>query len=248
MGNMFTIGSLFSGIGGLELGLEWSGLGRVIWQAESNPYCQKVLEKHWPGVKRYKDVREITKETRRPNVVCGGFPCQDISSAGKGKGLAGSRSGLWFEFARVIRELRPEWVVVENVGSAATRWVDPVRWHLELLGYETIPIPLSARLVGAPHRRRRVFIVAHTYGKGQHAGALDAEMAGTSEPTPDTDSEPMERTAKPWEECDPWEFGSGVRRVAYGVPSRVDRLRALGNAVVPQCAEVVGHVIQELCR
>lgn len=155
------IGSLFSGIGGLELGLEWAGLGHVVWQVEKDEYCRAVLEKHWPGVERFEDVCTVGKSNLSPvDLICGGFPCQDVSGAGKGAGLAGERSGLWREYARIVSELRPEWVLVENVTSGANRWVDTVVCELEQRGYACFPIPLSAFDVGAPHLRRRVFIVA----------------------------------------------------------------------------------------
>src|SRR5690606_29152496 len=98
------------------------------------------------------------------DLICGGFPCQDVSGAGKGAGLTGSRSGLWFEFRRIIDEMRPEWVVIENVASGGNRWVDAVTGHLGQLGYGSIPFPLSAFDVGAPHLRKRIFIVAHANG------------------------------------------------------------------------------------
>lgn len=175
------IGSLFSGIGGLELGLERSGLGQVVWQVERDPFCRRVLEKHWPHVRRYDDVCDVGAENlERVDLVCGGFPCQDVSSAGRRAGLDGSRSGLWFEFARVVDELRPRWVVVENVASGARLWVDAVRESLGLLGYASLPIPIEAADCGALHRRTRVFIVAHTHGDSQLAGTFDAKVAGAS--------------------------------------------------------------------
>jgi len=156
------IGSLFSGIGGLELGLERAGVGHVAWQVEQDAFCREVLARHWPGVDRA--VQDVTTagahNLGHVDLICGGFPCQDVSGAGKGAGLAGSRSGLWFEFARIVGELQPRWVVVENVASGAKRWVDAVVAGLGELGYEALPIPLSAGDVGAPHRRARVFIVA----------------------------------------------------------------------------------------
>jgi len=133
------IGSLFSGIGGLELGLEAAGLGPVAWQVEIDPYCREVLKKHWPQAERHADIRDVSK-LPAVTVVCGGWPCQDISAAGKGAGLAGARSGLWWEFARVIESNRPAFVVAENVASGAKRWVDAVRGSLGQLGYETLPI------------------------------------------------------------------------------------------------------------
>ncbi|MHC4301442.1 MAG: DNA cytosine methyltransferase, partial [Planctomycetota bacterium] len=157
-----TIGSLFSGIGGLELGLERGGLGPVVWQVETDPFCRAVLAKHWPDADRsVTDVRKANRTNLTPvDLVCGGFPCQDVSSAGKGAGLAGSRSGLWFEFHRILWHLQPRWVVVENVASAAVRWVDDVMEGLDQLGYTAVPFPLSAEDVGAWHLRRRIFVVA----------------------------------------------------------------------------------------
>lgn len=156
------IGSLFSGIGGLELGLEWAGLGSVVWQVEQEPFCRQILAQHWPTADRsVQDVREAGSHNLEPvDLICGGFPCQDVSGAGKGAGLAGSRSGLWFEFARIVGELRPRWVVVENVASGAKRWVDAIVAGLGELGYQALPIPLSASDVGAPHKRARIFVVA----------------------------------------------------------------------------------------
>lgn len=155
-----TIGSLFSGIGGLEEGLIMAGHGPVLWQVEIDPYCRAVLARHYPEVVRHEDVFRVgSHNLPRVDILCGGFPCQDISSAGKGVGLAGARSGLFFELLRVITELRPRFIVVENVASGAKRWVDACRRHMGLAGYETIPLPLQASDRGAPHRRARIFIV-----------------------------------------------------------------------------------------
>lgn len=156
-----TIGSLFSGIGGLELGLEACGLGPVLWQAEIDPFCRAVLAKHWPDARRYEDVREIDATTERPDVICGGFPCQDLSLAGKQGGLSADRSGLWWEFRRIVRVLRPRFVVVENVHGAWRKWLPVVRRGLWKVGYASLPIRVRASDVGAPHERARVFVVAH---------------------------------------------------------------------------------------
>ena len=114
-------GSLFCGIGGFDLGLERAGM-QCAWQVEIDPYAQKVLAKHWPDVRRHADVCTFPPEEGdwEVDVICGGFPCQDISYAGKGAGLAGARSGLWYEFARIIGQLRPRYVVVENVAALLT--------------------------------------------------------------------------------------------------------------------------------
>lgn len=188
---MKTIGSLFSGIGGLELGLEWSGLGRTVWQCEIDPFCRQVLAKHWPGVPCHEDVRAIgAANLARPDVLCGGFPCQDVSSAGKGAGVKeGTRSGLWFEFRRIASELRPPWIIVENVASGARRWVCLVRGDLESRGYRTRALGIAASDVGAPHRRKRIFIVAHLDGIGCHGRPwAGEERPGVPEPS---DSRPV---------------------------------------------------------
>jgi DNA (cytosine-5)-methyltransferase 1 len=256
------IGSLFSGIGGLELGLEMSGVGETVWQVEQSPLCLAVLEKHWPSVERFNDVCTVgAHNLPRVDLVCGGFPCQDVSSAGKRAGLAGSRSGLWYQFARVVTELRPEWVVVENVASGAALWVDFVCGDLEQLGYASLQVPIAAEDVGASHPRARVFVVAHTDNFGKHARAVDAEVA--SAPPVVADAHRAELRDEPGRRGRPhrtsaeepsWAGGGFVEpnmvRVVHGVSRGLDtpsrRIATLGNSVVPQCAEVVGHVIQQL--
>ena len=288
------IGSLFSGIGLLDLGLERAGVGRTVWQVELNPKARLVLEHHWPEATRYEDVRSVGAATLAPvDLICGGFPCQDVSSAGKRVGLAGARSGLWFEFHRIVSELLPQWVVVENVTSGADRWVDRVVAGLEQLGYACLPIPLAAADVGAPHLRARVFVVAaHTDRKGESARAEYAEVASASAAVANADGEQRDtrkRGAEPEGTRRPIVAGGRSKasadalrtrregsgpgaheewrrpsaghwrtpeppmvRMVHGRAARVDgrnarsRIEALGNSVVPQCAEVVGHVIQLL--
>lgn len=243
---MLTIGSLFSGIGGLELGLEWAGLGPVLWQVEQDAFCQLVLAKHWPYVERFDDVRTVgAANLRHVDLICGGFPCQDVSQAGQKAGIGGSRSGLWSEFARIIGELRPRFVVVENVADLALRGLDVVLADLSTLGFDAVWLTFGAENLGAPHRRRRLFVVAYSHAERREA--LPGIPAGIPDQARD---EP------------PWAFVSdrarsgrlrripdgGICRVADGRPSEVDiaRIERLGNAVVPQCAEVVGWVIREL--
>jgi DNA (cytosine-5)-methyltransferase 1 len=291
------IGSLFSGIGGLELGLEWAGLGSVVWQCEIDPFCRAVLAKHWPDVTRFEDVT-AKRDYPHADLVCGGFPCQDVSGAGKGAGLAGARSGLWYEFARIVGEVRPRFVVVENVTSGKRRWLPTVRRDLHLLGYRTRAVALSAADVGALHLRRRVFVIADAIGgelreqsgrgggarregpafAGEHGASrplADADgvrelepcgsereerrRAGDGRPSPgvrDPDearrqgsrAEAHERREGPSDGCW-WASEPDVGRVAHGISGGLDgrhrraRLRSLGNAVVPQCAEVVGRII-----
>ena len=235
------IGSLFSGIGGLELGLEAAGLGPVAWQVEIDPYCREVLKKHWPQAGQHADIRDISK-LPAVDVICGGFPCQDISAAGKGAGLDGPQSGLWWEFARVIEANRPAFVVVENVASGAKRWVDAVCGSLGKLGYQTLPIPIAASDVGAPHLRRRIFIIGYNSANaiGCELWQQQGRQSGKSGPNP---PQPTELGA-----TQGWQPLPSICRSNDGPDSRLDRarLRALGNAVVPHCAMVVGEVIQLL--
>lgn len=159
-----SVGSLFCGIGGIDLGLERVGM-EVRWQVELDEFCNRVLAKHWADVVRFRDVREVGAHNLEPvELIAGGFPCQDISVAGKGAGLDGERSGLWFEFLRVVRELRPTWVLAENVPALRTRGGDIVLAGLAEAGYSCWPLVVGARHVGAPHRRDRVWIVARRLG------------------------------------------------------------------------------------
>ena len=227
------IGSLFSGIGGLELGLERAGVGKTSWQCEIDPFCRQVLAKHWPNVTRYEDVREV-HTCPDVDLLCGGFPCQDVSSAGKRAGLAGARSGLWREYLRIVRQVRPHFVVVENVTSGAKLWLPFVRGDLEALDYRTRALAIAAADVGAPHLRRRIFVVADL--------GL-ARLQGTRAPK---ETEERARLAtEGWRTSQP-----DMVRVVHGVPRRLDRpnqrIKALGNSVVPQCAFVVGLVIKQM--
>ena len=189
---MITIGSLFSGVGGLDLGLE-HGLAatgihtRTLWQVEQNDYARAVLARHWPHSTRYTDVRTITASSVPPvDLLCGGFPCQDISVAGNGAGLAGERSGLFFEMARIIRELRPRIVVLENVSAITTRGLDTVLGELAALGYDARWGGLRASEVGAPHRRERWFCVgwlADSPGVNGEWAVHERDRGGRSQPT-----------------------------------------------------------------
>jgi DNA (cytosine-5)-methyltransferase 1 len=265
-----TFGSLFAGIGGFDLGLERAGMV-CKWQVEIDPYARAVLNKHWPEVPKHDDVRTFPPKEGEwgVDVICGGFPCQDISIAGKGAGLAGARSGLWYEYARIIGELRPRYVIVENVAALLTRGADVVLGTLASLGYDAEWHVIPASAVGAPHRRDRLWIIAFRNADGQretshgisdakHGRAIptqarrkpaqvggkrdvaDADHAGRQQqrrPQPIPAEQPaIERSG--W-----WESEPDVGRVAHGVPARVDRLRCLGNAVVPQIVEVIGRAI-----
>lgn len=155
------IGSLFSGVGGLDLGLEWAGVGETVFQVEKDEYARSVLAKHWPNTQRFDDIHTVgSRNLPLVDVLCGGFPCQDISLAGKGAGLAGARSGLWFEYSRIIRELRPSYIVVENVAALRTRGLDVVLSEISALGYDMWWDCIPASAIGAPQQRDRLFIIA----------------------------------------------------------------------------------------
>ena len=290
---MLTVGSLFTGIGGLDLGLERAGM-RVLWQVEIDDYCNKVLEKHWPGVRRYGDIKAIDwSEVEPVDLICGGFPCQPVSVAGARKGDEDER-WLWPEFLRAVREVRPRYAFVENVpGLLSTddgRLARGVFGDLATIGYDAEWNIVSAADVGAPHLRKRVFIVAHAQSDlrsaprnerpfaldwsnsslenprclvGQEGAEIEDVLFGFIEEGHSRSQSPRSNNARSLADTDGeglegghpetrltassgwWAVEPDVGRVANGVPSRVDRLKCLGNAVVPQVAEYIGRLIVE---
>ncbi len=229
--------SLFSGIGAMDLGLERAGM-TTVGQVEIVPFCRQILAKHWPDVPRHDDVRTAVAwwtSQSRPHVdLCsGGFPCRDISSARTAntrEGLDGAESGLWSAYADVIDAVRPRWVIVEN-SPEWRRWVPRVRSELHGLGYASVPLRVPAGGVGALHPRPRCLVVAHADLEGEPLRAIHAEMARLR---------PVPRGGGHWRE--PF---AGAVRVADGSPRGVDgaRRKAIGNAVVPQVAELVGRLV-----
>ena len=217
---MLTHLSLFSGIGGINLACDWAGFETIL-NCEIDSFCRKVLRKHWPSIPILEDIHDVTKEqfTEPITLLTGGFPCQDLSTAGRKTGINGQRSGLWWEMSRVIDATGPTWCVIENIHQGWRSWVPIVRGDLWTIGYSSVPIQVSAYQVGAAHRRSRCFVVANT--NSDKLWLLPGWCRGQS-------GEEAVQFAEPWD--------SAPRRLgAYdGVPSRVDRLRALGNAVVPQ--------------
>ena len=245
-------GSLFSGIGGFDLGLERAGM-ECAWQVEIDEYCLKVLEKHWPDVRRYKDVKEVGEHNLEPvDLICGGFPCQDISYAGQRKGIeSGTRSNLWFEFFRIISELRPRYIIMENVAAILNGGLSIVSRDLATIRYSIEWQTFPASALGAPHGRDRWYAIA--YPDSQFCNSILGDLREII---------PGYKKSQEWEtyrikrglgfgEISPlewWTKISGISksplcRVDDGFPHGLDRLRALGNAVVPQVAEFIGRRI-----
>jgi DNA (cytosine-5)-methyltransferase 1 len=257
-----NVGSLFAGIGGFDLGLERAGT-RTVWQVEIDPFCRRVLERHFPDAQRYEDVREVGAHNLAPvDLICGGFPCQDISSAGAKVGIGGERSGLWSEYARIIGELRPRYVLVENVAALLSRGLGVVLADLSALGYDAEWDCLPASAFGAPHQRDRLWLVGYPHDDGEPTFPIDDEAPGlpamgyapglsrdaTPAPRPREHSRPALTAGgsggigggQSW-----WSPESRVDRVADGLPDQLDRVRSLGNALVPQIAEWIGRRLME---
>jgi DNA (cytosine-5)-methyltransferase 1 len=317
---VITFGSLFAGIGGIDLGFERAGM-ECKWQVEIDDYATKVLEKHWPGVHRERDIRQCGKHNlERVDIIAGGFPCQDISYAGRGAGLDGERSGLFFEAVRLVCELQPRVVVLENVAALLTRGLDRVLGTLAEIGFDAEWHCIPAAAVGAPHIRDRVFVIgtrssnaeckrarneggkisdkrrkhARTYKSAivrqGHRPIVPKGIDAVCADVAYTNSKGLERCNRTvvepcntarccadvadslcggWKGSDEqrcsikgnrtdwvmqptgggssvsgwWAAEPSVGRVANGIPKRVDRLRGLGNAVVPQVAELIGRQI-----
>jgi DNA (cytosine-5)-methyltransferase 1 len=219
---------LFSGIGGFSLGLEQHRMETVAF-CDSDAKARQVLMKHWPKVPIFDDVKTLKgAHVGSVDLICGGFPCQDISLAGKGAGLAGERSGLWWEFHRLIKEIKPRWVIAENVSALRHRGLGEVLRSLVEIGYDAEWDCIPASAVGAPHRRDRIWIVAYPR-------RIPTQV---SPPRRLTTIEVPQRNT--W-----WEIEPQVGRVADGVPRRLDRLKQLGNAVVPQIPALLGAAICE---
>lgn len=283
MGEGMKVGSLFSGIGGLDLGLERAGM-EITWQVENDPFCRRVLAKHWPDVPCYGDIRELSGANLEPvDLICGGFPCQPTSHAGRRRGEDDDR-WLWPEMLRLIRETRPAYVVGENVFGLVTHnkglLLASVVADLEAEGYEVAaPVVFPACAIGALHRRDRVWVLAYArhhdrrteQGQQQEERAevayrlrtADTHTLGVGLPRPEPrayhgseDSRQDEGQERQRLRLDAWQLlddggrrlgvcEPDVERVVNGLPSELERSRsiALGNAVVPQAAELIGRHI-----
>jgi len=270
---------LFSGIGGFSLGLERTGGFETVAFCEIEKFPQKVLKKHWPNVPIYEDVRElngqeITKRHGRIDLICGGYPCQPFSVAGKREGKKDDRH-LWPEVSRLLDELRPRWFIGENVIGHISMGLDDVLSDLEAKEYTARTFVIPACAVNAPHKRERVWIVAHSEGERSASNNYRREQgevgkqeqikfgrSGSGENVADTYSKrgcggnsgrkdasdvgkPSGRKRDDTRRMEFWDVEPDVGRVANGVPGRVDRLKGLGNAVLPQIPELIGNAILE---
>lgn len=240
---------LFSGIGGFSLGLERTGGLETVAFCEIDPFCRRILAKHWPEVPCYDDVRTLTAVRLAAHgltvdVICGGFPCQGISIAGKGRGLSDERSGLWREYARLIGELLPRFVIIENSPKLRARGLRTVLADLNEIGFDAEWHCIPAAHVGAPHRRDRIWIIAYrksdplganTDGIRSHPASMHLYRSAELRDQQIRDFGPMGR----------WRSEPSVERVVDGLPSKLDvaQLRAIGNAVVPQIPELIGNAI-----
>lgn len=245
------------------MGLQRTGGFETIAFCEIDPFCRKVLAKHWPGVPCFEDITKLDKEELnslgRIDVICGGFPCQDISCAGKGAGIHAERSGLWWEMLRIIRLVRPKFVLVENVAALLNRGLDEVLGSLAESGYDAEWTCLRASDVGAPHRRERLFLIANTASermvstgifKGIYNKSGDKGFWGYNA---NTYIEPLRRSFR--EIPDHYRNDDGLSRRMDRSEFRVKkwsdgpqlpiptRIKALGNAIVPQCAQFVGQCL-----
>jgi DNA (cytosine-5)-methyltransferase 1 len=222
--------SLFSGVGGLDLGLERAGM-TVVGQVEIDEFCRQVLAKHWPAVPQHDDVRTFVdwwaSAVRPPvDLVCGGAPCQPVSVAGRQLAQDDER-WLWPHMVDVIRAVRPRWVLLENVPGLLGRLLGDVLGDLAAGGYDAEWDCVPAAAVGAPHLRDRVYVVAYPHSIRRDGWSPVFGQRWRGQP----------------EDSGWWAVEPDVGRVALRVPGRVDRLRALGNAVVPQVAEHLGRLI-----
>lgn len=261
---------LFSGIGGFSLGLERAGMETVAF-CEIEPFCRKVLNKHWPDVPIFDDVRKLYRfadeynpcmdcgepycdlcdahfadckcygcsefddEIGSVDLICGGYPCQPFSKAGKRRGAEDDRH-LWPEMLRLIKNLRPGWVIAENVTGHISLGIDQVLADLEAASYTWWTFVIPACSLGAGHARRRVWIVANANSKGLQKRQINAGMEGKKEEGIAGQTSPV---------CTWWATEPSLVRVLDGVSGRVDRIRSLGNAVVPQIPEIIGKAIME---
>ena len=250
---------LFHGIGGFALGAYWAGMKfENHYCSDIEPYLVELYKKRFPDNIQLGDIREIDceklmadtdkrrkkssvqtrgneseKSSRTDWIITGGFPCQDISVAGKGTGIRGSRSGLWFEMWRIIRDLRPRFAIMENVGALTFRGLTDVLGSLAEIGYDAEWQDIRAEDMGAPHRRERIWIVAYP-----------ASFSCNSRNENKSRQKEIQEKRSSGDKGG-WTVEPTVGRLAHGIPGRVDRLKGLGNSIVPQIAELLFRQIKE---
>ena len=238
---------LFSGIGGFALAAKriWEDKLNIVGFCEIEPYAQKVLNKNFPGVPVYKDIKELNgSKFKNIDLLTGGFPCQDISIAGYGVGIEGERSGLWSEMLRIISEIRPKFALIENVSAITFRGGTRVVTDLAQIGYDTEWQTISAAYVGALHRRNRMWFVSYPSDSR-------SEYSKHGESQENTKQTEMVCECKRSIFGDKGEFREEICstefiRKSNGIPNRMDRIKGLGNAIVPQVAEIIMERIKHL--
>lgn len=242
-----TVGSLFAGIGGFDLGLERAGGFTIRWQVERDEWCRKVLAKHWPDVKRYGAIEDVDIETLEPvDVVCGGIPCQphSIANITRREGIDDEERWLWPEFARVVRGLRPRVVLLENVSGIFTvndgRAFSVILGELASLGYDCEWDVLPATYVGALHHRKRLWLVAYPHCERLQRWKVLQDGSRQRLPRKTGLDDKLVITGAIG---GTWKSDTGIRRVADGIPNRMDRLVGLGNSVVSQMVTWLGKNI-----
>ena len=278
---------LFSGIGGFSLGLEATGGFETKAFCDIEKYPRQVLQKHWPHVKQYEDIKELNYERLKADgidsidIITGGYPCQPFSIAGRQKGEQDPRH-LWPEYFRLVKELRPTWVIGENVSGHIKLGLDTVIEDLESEDYSVRPFSISASSIGANHQRERIWILAHSRRsqwpraelRGENENETRKENANQFERSSSTSEVDVantndERLQRQWQSRNQftsrfnssresseegqrtvgqgwWESEPNMGRVAHGIPKRVDRLKSLGNSLVPQIPYYIGKTILEV--
>ena len=278
---------LFSGIGGFSLGLEATGGFETKAFCDIEKYPRQVLQKHWPHVKQYEDIKELNYERLKADgidsidIITGGYPCQPFSIAGRQKGEQDPRH-LWPEYFRLVKELRPTWVIGENVSGHIKLGLDTVIEDLESEDYSVRPFSISASSIGANHQRERIWILAHSRRsqwpraelRGENENETRQENANQFERSSSTSEVDVantndERLQRQWQSRNQftprfnssresseegqrtmgqgwWESEPNMGRVAHGVPKRVDRLKSLGNSLIPQIPYYIGKTILEV--
>jgi len=247
---------LFSGIGGFSLGLEATNYFETVAFCEIDKYCQKILRKHWSDVPIFEDIKKLNgKELPKIDVITGGYPCQPFSVAGHQKAEQDSRH-LWPEYFRLIKELRPTWVIGENVSGHIKLGLDTVLTNLEGEGYSTRTFSISASSVGAKHKRERIWIIGHNKKNSDYVPNSNCERQISTETSRDNEKDQQKSLDQFFRRCGSifgrqdlqrdWTHEPDVDRVAHGISDRVDRIKCLGNAVVPYIPFLIGECIGKI--